>query len=333
MISLKRIKEKDFMENQLTNLEKIILDFLTPEISMEAINNAKSLGLDDLKYLIDNYFDVTTIKLFESIICLSNVVVFLKSENSEVVCLAEKFLEGQAQLQNISGKLNLKKLTFSCEEQTKHILIHLNKYVDVSEVMSFVDNLILIGESLDVILDVKIIKNTSGFKMILGQEVNQKEEINWWQEKLVTGLKVATICTALFPGIVTAGEQEDAIRHAMKAASHTQQVKEMKQVLDSKAKEIEENAKNILAETGTETPAAVVGIGLKTAIEQKVEFKGKLSDLGTGAVNYDVSIGFDNTYKLGVGGKNPYMKDSNYKIETIKRNRDQVIQMKLDFDF
>lgn len=301
MMTLKQIKEKDFMDKEMSNLEKIICDFLTPEISMEAINQAKGLSIDEIEVMIQNYFDSSTTKLFESILTLNNVIVFLKSQNSDIIKMAEVFLYSQSQIQNISGKLNLKNLKFNCDEQTKHILINL--------------------------------KNHSGFKMILGHEVNKKEEINWWKEKLVTGLKVATVCSALFPGVVSAGETDEAIRSAMKAASHTQQVKEMKEVLNKKAKEIEENAKNVLAATGTEVPAAIVGVGLKSAIEQKVEFKGKLSDIGANAINYDVSVGFDNTYRLGVGGKNPYMKDSNYKIETLKRNKEQVIQMKLDFDF
>ena len=333
MMTLKQIKEKDFMDKEMSNLEKIICDFLTPEISMEAINQAKGLSIEEIDVMIQNYLDSSTAKLFESILTLNNVIVFLKSQNSDIIKMAEDFLYSQSQIQNISGKLNLKNLKFNCDEQTKNILINLNKFVDISEIMDFVDQLEIIGESIDMIVDVKVVKNHSGFKMILGHEVNKKEEINWWKEKLVTGLKVATVCSALFPGVVSAGETDEAIRSAMKAASHTQQVKEMKEVLNKKAKEIEENAKNVLAATGTEVPAAIVGVGLKSAIEQKVEFKGKLSDIGANAINYDVSVGFDNTYRLGVGGKNPYMKDSNYKIETLKRNKEQVIQMKLDFDF
>ena len=209
----------------------------------------------------------------------------------------------------------------------------LNYDIDLSEVENFKEQLNLLEESDDQYFDAVLSYNGKNFTLTLGQKENIiAERTSFWKQNLVTAIKAGVLCTAIFAMSEVKADEETkaAISSATKAGMAQPEVKEM---VKKTIKSAEKNAKEFVKETGSEIPATIVGYGLKSAVEGKVQMKGKgLKQLGV-PMDYDIAVGFDSSYSLGVGGKNPYMKGSDYKLEGTHKSGEQKIEMKVNFEF
>lgn len=335
MLSLQQLKNKDFAgDTVMSNVEKIVLAFLTPEISLEAIEQAKKLSKEELSEALASYYDASTANLFHSCLNWSNIEVYLKEENEQLRTFIKDWLSQQDNFKNIKGQINLDTLNFKLtNEKVKLVLTNLDFDIDLSEVDNFKHQLDLLEESSNQYFDACLLYNGKSFVLSLGQiEYKQPERVVFWKTHLSSAVKATLLASILFAATDLKAEDDTkrAISHATKAVMAQPEVKE---AVDRTIKNAEKNAKEFVKETGTTIPATVIGYGIKTAVEGKVQVKGKgLKDLGV-PMDYDIAVGFDNSYSLGVGGKNPYMKGSDYKIEGSKQGNEQKIQMKVNFEF
>lgn len=335
MLSLQQLKNQDFSGDQImTNVEKIVLAFLTPEISLEAIEQAKKLSKEELSEAISVYYDSSTANLFHSCLNWSNIEIFLKEENDQLRTYLNDWLGQQENFKTIKGQINLKTLNFKVNnDKVKSVLTLLDFDIDLSEIDNFKNQLELLDESIDQYFDACLLFNGKGFVLSLGQvEYKQPERVDFWKTHLSSAIKATVLASILFAAtdLKANDDAKRAISHATKAVMAQPEVKE---AVDRTIKNAEKNAKEFVKETGTTIPATVIGYGIKSAVEGKVQVKGKgLKDLGV-PMDYDIAVGFDNSYSLGVGGKNPYMKGSDYKIEGSKQGSEQKIQMKVNFEF
>lgn len=335
MLSLNQLKNQDFSGDQvMSNIEKIILAFLTPEISLEAIEQAKKLSKEELSEAMAVYYDSSTANLFHSCLNWSNIEVYLKQENDQLRSFMSEWLYQQENFKTIKGQINLKSLNFKVNnEKVKSVLTNIDFDIDLSEVENFKAQLELLDESADQYFDACLLFNGKSFSLSLGQvEYKQPERVDFWKNNLTTALKATVLCSILFATTDLKAEDDTkrAISYATKAVMAQPEVKE---AVDKTIKNAEKKAKEFVKETGTTIPATVIGYGIKTVVEGKVQVKGKgLKDLGV-PMDYDIAVGFDNSFSLGVGGKNPYMKGSDYKIEGSKQGSEQKIQMKVNFEF
>ena len=335
MLSLQQLKNNDFEHGaNMTNLEKIVKAFLTPEISLEAIELAKKMAKEELEEGLSLYYDNSTANLFNSCLNWSNIDIFLKTDNQNLIVAVKEWLVIQENFKQVKGQINLKTYNFKINDSAVGSTLQtLNYDIDLSEVANFKEQLSLLDESDDQYFDAVLNYNGKSFNLTLGQkETVIAERISFWKQNLVTAIKAGVLVTAIFAmSEVKADEQtKAAISTATKAVMAQPEVKEM---VSKTIKSAEKNTKEFVKETGSEIPATIVGYGLKSALDGKVQMKGKgLKKLGV-PLDYDIAVGFDSSYSLGVGGENPYMKGSDYKIEGSHTSGEQKIQMKVNFEF
>lgn len=336
MLSLAQIKNKDFSPGQnMSNIEKIIVAFLTPEISLEAIEQAKKISKEELLEGLNAFYDPTTANLFHSCLTWSNVELFLQSENQDLQAYLKEWLQTQDKFKTIKGLFNLQNFNFKVSDNSLQKVLNQTQYaVNLEEVDNFKQQLDLLEESHNQYFDATLVFDGKQFTLHMGEkETITAERVNFWKENLSSVIKASMLCGMIFAaGEIRASDDDTqrAISHATKAVMAQPEVKE---AVDRTVKNAEKAAKEFVKETGTTIPATVVGYGIKSAVEGKVQMKGKgLKSLGV-PMDYDIAVGFDNSYSLGVGGKNPYMQNSNYKIEGIQNKQEQKIQMKVNFEF
>lgn len=339
MYNLAQIKELSLKKEsaQFTKLEQIVFDYLNPEISLSALENSKDLSTEELIEGLNHYCDITTEKLFMSVLNWNNISVFLQCDNISVTENVKSWILSQEEFKNIKGSLNLKTLSFKLENSHLKIVLEKIKFnIDLSEVEQFIEQLSLLEESTDVTYPATLKWSHNSFILTIGQDqlINQ-DRTSWWKDNLVKPIQAATIVGMIFTASMASAQdsnfkESDALKYATKAAmAHP----DVKNTVDSITKAAEKKAVDMVKESGTEIPVTVVGYGIKVATEQKVQVKGKVPLSLSSPLQYDLAIGFNNSYQMGVSGDAPLIKDATYKIQGSKNGSEQKIEMKLNFDF
>lgn len=336
MLSFTQIKEKYFSGEYVMNeIEQIIDEFLTADISLNAIERVKKLSKEELSEALELYYNNLTQKLFNSCLDWKNLEVFLKIENEDLKENVKQWLYSQESFKTIRGRVNPKTLHFQVQEDIARLILFTFDFsIETSELNSLKENLQLLEENQDQYFEANLVFTDKGFILKLG-ETKQEEtpRQSFWKENLVTAVSAGLIVSSIFfsPEIFADDNVDRAIKYATKATMATNP--ELKEKVKGTIKDVENEVKEFASESGMVVPITVIGYGIKSVVEGKVEVKGKgLKSLGV-PMNYNVSIGLDNSYHMGVQGKNPYMKDSEFKIEGSQRHGEQKIEMKLNFDF
>lgn len=335
MLSFNQIKNNEYSNDYiLSEIETIVRDFLSPEISLEAIERAKSLDNENLKNALELYFNEYSKNLFISCLNLNNLYVFLDIESQEIKKEVKEWIIHQDSLKTIKGKLNPETLSFKPNDPIySNILTKLDFQYNLNEIIPFKESLVLIEENPNQYFDSVLEMNDSILTLQFGQ-ISQKEtkRQEFWKNSLISGVSASLIIGSLFINSAQAeeGDVDRAIKHGTKALMRTDSVKE---IVKEKTDKAEETVKEFAEETGLTVPVVVVGYGIKSIVDKKVQVQGKgLKALGV-SMRYNMAVGFDSKVYMGVSGDNPYMKNSNFKIEGTHQPGEQKLEMKLNIDF
>jgi hypothetical protein len=321
----------------MNNLQKIIDDFLTPDISLNALEEAKRLSKEEIVEGIEKHYNFKTSKLFLSLISWTNLDCFLKSENKDLLDEVKNWVLNQPEMLKISGQVNIENKNFKFDDILhKKIFIAFNFHVNTEDLVAFEHQLDLLEENKNVFFKANLILEKNQFTLVMGSDkINESPEANWWKEKLVTPVKALTLCAILFTANQSFADDSSrqALNHAKDFVMAQPEVQEVKKEIDKKLKKAEKEATEAVKDTPAEIPVVVIGYGIKTVVDQKVEVKGKIPSLAV-PMDYDLAVGFDGSVQMGVGGSNPLIKDSTYKLQGGRMDSGHhKIEMKLNFEF
>lgn len=339
---LKLLVKQSTQVPELSDLEQIVLDYLTPEISLQALEAVKDISRADLQMGIEEFSDESTKKLWLSVLNWQNFSLFLNQADHLYDDEVKEWSVQQGPMQVIGGEFNVQKLSFKLSDSTLHNLFSkLNFNFNLSEVLAFAEQLKFLDETLDQYFPAKLVWQAGEYKLLVGQESkvsSQTSRVNWWQEHLAKPIQAVSICIVLFSSVNALAQSSDvssAVEHAKQAALQQPGIKEKVQDMSKKVENLGKDLANQVKDTPAEIPVTIVGYGVKAAVDQKIEVKGKnveIKSLGV-AVDYNLAVGFDSSVQMGIGGKNPLMDQGTYKLQGVKNHQEEKIELNLNFEF
>lgn len=295
----------------------------------------KNIELEEMVELLNSQCDEVIIQALENYINKSNYsFLFDKISNNEGKKSIKVICARMEDFKVIKGTVNIKNNSFKMNDISYQCFLNNLKEDELilDELVSFKNNLELLGEEITTIEGVLKLENGL-YHLKIGNslDLETNERTSFWNSQISAPLKASMLIGVLFGSNFAMADESDAVKYATKAAMAQPEVKEF---VDQTIQSAEKRAKQVVEATGSQVPVTVIGYGIKSAIDQKVELNGKkaLRQIGI-PMDYNIAVGFDSSYSIGLGGSNPLINKSTYKIEGTQIKGEQKIELKLNFDF
>lgn len=270
--------------NESSLLEKAIALYFSKDFSY--ISLAKTIPNSELAEGLSIYDD-SLLDFWSSIFSKSNIDLFVKKDYLKESVL--DWIESESDFAVLKGKLNLKNQALKVEPSLGRILSLVNPRIFEEDISKLVKNLELLDESIDKDVDVVLVRKERYFELSLD---NKPEETPSKLKKCIELLSVPLFLSVVLSSsnaLATENASLNAIDSATKAAL-------MQSGLDKKMekfqRQLEDQGNQIIKEIGGEVPVAIVGVGVKVAVDRKIDFKTKTPII---PANLEVSVGLDET--------------------------------------
>lgn len=266
--------------------------------------------------------------LLVSLITSANISVF-ESCNNELVrgisydfyARRESELVGILNIEDLSISLEDKTIKISMNDKTPSINPDLIDSITIAKMLNMVELPVIVE-----LCDSPIIKNTSKRNLVSST-------------LLASSLlfSISAFAGANEENINNSYDSGDMVDHTFNAVKEMPQVKQMikekKDIVNRKVKEFAESIEY-------KEVAGVVGFIAKAGLDQKISHKGKidsrkmgLEDLELGNINYSLEVKMNGLVRGSVGGKNPFIKDSSYELNTeVGKNTKVQFDVRIAFD-
>lgn len=257
-------------DSDLSDLEIVVKTFLNVDTEKKAIQLARKLSLSEIKEGLTYYNLISTEGLWQEAITLNNLKAYLTSEHGKEI--ATQFIKQSDEFKVIKGIYNVPSHTFKSESSLiGEALSLLNPLVTEKDITRLKNVSESIGTELSSVP--AFLKRESDISFELSLE-DEKEESAEWLSKISSPVPAMLVVAAMFPSVSQADDHSSKAVNAAAKATLIQTGYDKKAAAFAKA--MGKKAEAAINEGGDSAriPAAVVGFGVKTAVEGKIAFKG-----------------------------------------------------------